>query len=341
MKKKILILVSIVSLTGNLFSQSNYKLSDKIHLDGDGGWDYLIADDSTNRLFVSHGTMVQVIDTKEGKVIGKIEGMKGIHGIAFANSLNKGYISSGKDTMITVFDLTTYAVLKKIKSTGVNPDAILFDPFSKKVFVWNGRTSNATVIDATTDAIAGTITLPGKPEFSVTDGKGKIFVNIEDKSQLCQIDPVKMKVEQTWPVAPGDEPSGLAFDKETHRLFSVCDNKTMVILNSDNGKVITTLPIGDGVDGASFDPIRKRAYSSNGEGNITVVQEENENSFKVLETVPTQEGARTITINKKTGNLYLSTAGFGATPEATKENPHPHAALVPGSFVVLEVSPVK
>src|SRR5207253_1096227 len=168
-----------------------------------------------------------------------------------------------RDTSVTIIDLTTYALITKVKVTGKNPDAILYDPFSHKVFVWNGRTSNCTVIDAKTNAIAATIDLPGKPEFSVTDGKGKIFVNIEDKSEICQINPTTFKVEQTWSVAPGEEPSGLAFDKVNHRLFAVCDNKLMVILNSETGKVITTLPIGEGVDGAAFDPIRKRAFSSN------------------------------------------------------------------------------
>ncbi|MGZ4033738.1 MAG: YncE family protein [Bacteroidia bacterium] len=341
--KKIKSAVACIILLGSstiLKSQSAYKISNKIKVEGEGGWDYLSSDDSTNRLFISHGMVVNVVNSSNGQLIGTIPDTKGVHGIALAKDLNKGFISNGKDTSVTIFDLTTLATITKIKVTGKNPDAILYDPFSHKVFTYNGRSSNSTVIDAKTNTVIGTIDLPGKPEFSVTDGKGKVYVNIEDKSEICMINPVTLKVEGTWPLGDGKEPSGLAIDIKNHRLFSVCDNKLMVILDAESGKIISSLPIGDNVDGAAFDPEKERAYSSNGDGTMTVVQGTNGNNYKVLENVTTQRAARTITINKKTHHLYLPAAEFDAAPAATNENPRPRPAVKPGSFVILDVEPV-
>ena len=333
----------IFSCSTILRSQTNssYKISTKIKVEGEGGWDYLSSDDPTNRLFISHGTVVNVVNTTNGQLIGTIPDTKGVHGIALAKDLNKGFISNGKDTSVTIFDLTTLAIITKIKVTGKNPDAILYDPFSQKVFVYNGRTSNATVIDAKTNTVAATIELPGKPEFSVTNEKGKVYVNIEDKSKICVINSTTLKVEETWSIGKGEEPSGLALDNKNHRLFSVCDNKLMVILDAETGKVITELPIGENVDGATFDPEKERAYSSNGDGTLTVVQGMNGKDYKVLENVTTQKGARTITINKATHHVYLPTAEFGEAPAPTNDNPKPRPSLKPGSFVILDIEPVK
>jgi len=319
---------------------SQYKISNKFSVEGDGSWDYLTMDDSTHHLFISHATMVQVLDVKTGKVIATIPDTKGVHGIALAKDLNKGFISNGKDTSVTVFDLQKFTTLKKIKVTGNNPDAILYDSFTHRIFTFNGRSKNATVIDAKTDQVLGTIALDGKPEFSVSDGAGKIYVNIEDKSKICMINPLTMKVEQSWSIDPGKEPSGLALDNKTHRLFSVTD-KLMVVVDALTGKVIITLPIGDRVDGVAFDPDKKCAYSSNGDGTMTVVQEVNENTFKILENVATQKGARTITVDKSTHKIYLPSAEFGETPATTPENKHPRAPIKPGTFVILEVEPLK
>lgn len=344
MKKLSFILVLVILVTtGTSFAQgshSAYKIADKIHLDGDGGWDYLVVDDSTSRLFVSHGTIVQVIDVNEKKVIGTIPDTKGVHGIALARDLKKGYISNGKDTSVTVFDLKTLKVITKVKVTGNNPDAILYDAFSHKVFTYNGRSSNATVIDANTDKVIGTIALPGKPEFSVTDGKGKIFVNIEDKSQVCLINPVTLKVEKIWSVLPGEEPSGLALDAKDHRLFVVCSNKFMIVLDAENGNVVAKLEIGDGVDGVVYDPELKRIYSSNGDGTLTVVQEENKDTFRVLENFPTQKGARTISLSHKTHRIYLPVAEYEEAPPATGDNPHPRPTAKPNTFTILVVEPL-
>ena len=219
-------------LTAQAQTPSNYKIVNKIHIDGEGGWDYLYSDDAASRLYVSHGNAVNVVDETNGQSVGTITGLMGVHGIAIAEDLGKGFISGGRDTSVTVFDIKTLKVLAHITVTGQNPDAILYDSFSKKVFTFNGRSSNSTVIDASTLKVIATIPLAGKPEFSVSDGKGKVFVNIEDKSMLCQINSETLKVENVWPLAPGEEPSGLAFDIENHRLFSVCGNKLMVMVDA-------------------------------------------------------------------------------------------------------------
>ena len=344
MKKSTLILSFLMMIGINAsFAQvtkSGYKIVNRIHLEGDGGWDYLTMDEATSRLYISHGTIVQVLDVNEKKVVGTIPDTKGVHGIALARDINKGFISNGKDTSVTVFDLKTLQVTAKVKVTGYNPDAILYDPFSHKVFTFNGRSSNSTVIDANSNKVIGTIILPGKPEFSVTDGNGKVYVNIEDKSQLCLINSMTLTVEKTWSVAPGEEPSGLAIDIKNHRLFSVCGNKLMIVLDAENGKIVQKLDIGDRVDGVSFDPILKRVYSSNGEGTMTIVQQVNKDSYKVVENFPTLKGAKTITLNSKTHRLYLSTAEFEATPAATTENPRPRPPVKPNTFTILEIEPM-
>ncbi len=341
--KKVFFTISFVLIIviPSLNAQSNYTIANKFHIPGNGGWDYLTVDESTGRIFVSHSTVVDVVNENDGKFLGMIPDTKGVHGIAIAPDLNKAFISNGADSSVTIIDLKLLSFIAKVKVTGKNPDAILYDPFSHKVFVYNGRTSNATVIDGATNKVVATIKLDGKPEFSVTDGKGKVYVNIEDKSEITCINSSSLKVEQTWSIAPGEEPSGLALDNDNHRLFAVCANKMMVVLDAMTGKVITTLPTGNGTDGAAFDPSLKRAYSSNGEGTMTVVQEINPNEFKVLENVPTLPGARTITIDKRTHHLFLSTAEFGPAPSATADNPRPRPTVKPDSFTLLDIAPVK
>jgi DNA-binding beta-propeller fold protein YncE len=344
MKKSAIVLSFLMLISISvLFSQadhSGYRIADRIHLDGDGGWDYLVVDDSAARLYVSHSTIVQVVDIKKNKVIATFPDTKGVHGIALAQDLNKGYISNGKDTSVTVFDLKKLKVISRIKVTGLNPDAILFDPFSSRVFTFNGRSSNSTVIDANLDEVIGTINLPGKPEFSVTDGQGKIYVNIEDKSEVCQINPLTLKIEKTWSVRPGKEPSGMAMDIADHQLFIVCSNETLIVLDVLSGKVISDLKIGNGVDGVAYDPVLKKIYSSNGDGTLTVINKENKSTFKVLENFPTQKGARTISLSLKTHRIYLPFAEYEAPPPATKENPHPRPIAKPGTFTVLVLEPL-
>lgn len=339
MKKNALYLAILLMGFATLQAQ-NYKIVNKMPVEGEGGWDYLISDPETARLFISHGTVVNVVDEKSGKLLGTIPDTKGVHGIALAKDFNKGFISNGRDSSVTVFDLTSLATITKVRVTGKNPDAILYDPFSHKVFAFNGRTSNATVIDAKDNKVVVTIALDGKPEFAATDEKGKVFVNIEDKSKITVINSTTLKVEQNWPIAPGEEASGLAIDNKNHRLFAVCD-KMMVIVNAETGKVVTTVKIGDGPDAAAFDPELNRAYSSNGEGTLTVVQEESADKFKVLENLKTQKGARTMALDTKNHHIYLAAAEYGDKPEATKDNPHPRPAIKTGSFVIVDVEPEK
>ncbi|MEI6277328.1 MAG: YncE family protein [Prolixibacteraceae bacterium] len=335
--KKLSIFVFGILLVGSAFAgnapKTAYKIVNKIHLQGDEKWDYLFSDDAAGLLYVSHGNMVQVVDEAKGEMVGKIEGLNGVHGIAIAPALNKGFISTKNDNSVTIFDTKTYKVIQKLEVTGKSPDAILFDKFSQKVFVFNGHSDNVTVLNAETNAIVATIALPGNPEFSATDGKGKIYANIENKSSIVVINATTFKVENVWPLAPGEEPTGLALDNENHRLFSVCANKLMVVVDAETGKVITTLPTGEKTDGAAFDPTLKCAYSSNGAGTITVVKEENKDTFAVLENIPTLKGAKTIAVNKKTHHIYVPTAEFDATPGVEKPK------MLPGTFVVLDIVP--
>jgi YVTN family beta-propeller protein len=329
-----LALLSTVFAISKQPSGAGYKIVNKIHLEGDEKWDYLYSDDVASRLYISHGNMVQVVDEAKGTLVGKITGLNGVHGIAIARGLNKGFISSGKDSSVAVFDTKTLLVITKITVTGKGPDAIMFDTFTNKVFVFNGKSNNATVIDAKTNKIVATMPLDGKPEFSVSDGKGKVYVNLEDKSCIAVINPVTCKVEHTWTIAPGEEPSGLALDNDMHRLFSVCANKLMVMTDAESGKIIATLPIGERSDGTAFDPDLKCAYSSNGDKTLTVVKEGSDGKFSISGKFPTQEGARTITINKMTHHVYLSAADFEPAQDGQKPK------IIPGSFVILDIVPL-
>lgn len=314
--------------------QSGYHLLTRIEVGGDTGWDYLIADAEGKRLYVSHGSHVVVIDTATDKVVGDITGTNGVHGIAFAEKLGRGFISNGRDNNVTIFDLKTLKTLGTVP-TGKNPDAIMYDPASKRVFVFNGGTANATVIDAADGKVAGTIDLGGKPEFGVADGKGTVFVNIEDKSEIVALDTNKLTVKSRWPIAPGEEASGLAIDIKTMRLFTVCSNKKMIVMDAATGKVVADLKTGDGTDAASFDPETKYAFASNGDGTMTIVHEDGKDKFSVIDTIKTEPRARTMTLDTKTHKVYLSAAKFGTAPAPTKEQPRPRAPIVPGSFVIL------
>jgi len=340
MMRKILYLVLIVFCVLNATSQ-NYKVSKKIAVAGDDGWDYLAVDDVNQHLFVSHGNVVNVIDIKSQETLATITDTKGVHGIAIANDLNKAFITDGKENAVTIVDLKTFELIEKVIIEGQKPDAVLYDKFSQKVFTYNAKSKDATVLDAISNKIVKTIPFGGKPEFSVTNTKGLIYVNIEDKNEIKTIDANTLEVIATWSISPGDEPSGLAIDLQTNRLFSVCGNNLMVVVDASNGKIIKTLPIGDGCDGVAFDADKKLAFSSNGIGTVTVVKENSESDFSVLQTVTTQKGARTITLNKTTHQLYLSTAEYGAKPEPNSENPKPRPGLIPNSFKILVVEDVK
>jgi DNA-binding beta-propeller fold protein YncE len=258
-----------------------------------------------------------------------------VHGIALAPELGRGFVSNGREGTVTIFDIETLKPITKVK-VGENPDAILYDPATKRVFTFNGKSQDSTAIDAAKGTVLGTIKLEGKPEFAASDGKGEVFVNLEDKSQLDAIDPNKLEVKSRWPLAPCKEPSGLAMDRKNRRLFVGCDNKMMAVVDADSGKVIATPPIGEGVDATAFDESTGLAFASCGEsGVLTVVREESPSKFSVAENVKTQEGARTLALDDKTHNVYVVTAKFGPPPAPTPDHPHPRHSILPDTFVVL------
>lgn len=318
---------------------TNYHVASKVKLGREGGWDYLIVDTVGHRLFISRGTHTLVVDAKTDSVIGDIGDTPGVHGIAFAYDLGRGYTSNGRDSSITAFDLKTLAPVARIHTSGVNPDAIVYDDFSHRVFAFNGRSGDATAIDAATNTVTGTIPLGGKPEFAVVDGKGTLWVNIEDKSEIAKVDTKTLAVKARFALAPCEEPSGLAMDRATRRLFTVCSNKMMAIVDADGGKVVTTVPTGDGTDAAGFDPATKLAFASNGEGTLTVVHEDTPNTAHMVQSVTTQRGARTMALDPQTHIVYEVTADFGPPPAPTADRPHPRPTMVPDSFTLLVIQP--
>ena len=331
----ILCLFTVASSQGTKAQkQLGYHLINKIAVGGEGGWDYLAADPDAHRLYVSHATKVVVIDTSTDKVVGEIPDTNGVHGIAFAEKLGKGFISNGRDDSVTVFDLKTLKTLANVK-VGKNPDCILFDPATDRVFAFDRGSSTATAIDVSDNKVLGKIDLGGHPEFAASDGKGMVFVNLDDKSQVVAIDSKKLEAKAHWPIAPGEDPSGMAIDRKTSRLFIVCGNKKMVVMDATTGKVVGDVATGDGTDAAGFDPDAKLAFSSNGEGTLTVVREDGKDKFSVVENVTTQRGARTMAVDTRTHKVYLATAEFGTPPAPTAERPRPRAPIVPNSFVIL------
>jgi YVTN family beta-propeller protein len=307
-------------------------------LGGAGGWDYLMLDSATHRLFISRATRVDVVDTQSGQVMATIPDTLGVHGIAFAPDLHRGFTSNGKADSITVFDLDTLKTIQEVKIPAHNPDAILYEPSGKHVFTFNGKSKDVTVLDASSLAVVATIPVPDKPEFAVDDHAGQIFVNIESEpGQMVAIDSRQLAVKAIWPLAGCDSPSGLAMDRAHHRLFSVCDDKVMAVTNAENGSSVARVPIGEGPDAAAFDEKRKLVLSSNGEGTLTLVREESPDHYRVVEAVKTQRGARTMALDPVNGKVYLVTADFASAPAATPEQPHPRPAPVPDTFTVLVV----
>jgi DNA-binding beta-propeller fold protein YncE len=316
-----------------------YHVVKTLKVGGNGGWDYLTADADAHRLYISRGTHVVVLDTESGKTVGDIPDTPGVHGIALAPEFGKGFISNGGEGTLTVFDMKTLAPIGGKIRVGQNPDAILYDPATRRVFTFNGRSHDASAIDAVSGRVLATIKLDGKPEFAASDAKGEVFVNIEDKSELTVIDANKLDVKATWPLSPCQEPSGLAIDRKNRRLFSGCDNKMMAVVDADSGKVLATPAIGEGVDATAFDEGTGLAFAScGGDGVLSVINEESPSKFSVAENVTTQKGARTMALDTKTHNVYTVTAQFGTRPAATADNPHPRPPILPDSFVVLVVA---
>jgi len=328
------IAISHVSAAPQSASGSGYHLIKKVKLGGTGGWDYLEVDPATHHIFISRGSHVIVVDPAQGKIVGDIPDTQGVHGIALADEFNKGFTTNGKTSDSTVFDLATLKVLGNAK-TDKDSDAVIYDSFSKRVFTFNGDANTASAIDAKSGKVVSTFALGGGPEFGASDGKGKIFVNLEDKSSLVRFDANTLKIENTWPLAPCESPSGLAIDAVHEILVVGCHNKLMAFVDGNSGKVLGTVPIGQGVDANRFDPVTGYAFASCGDGSLTIAHEDSPTQFSPVETIQTQRGARTMALDYATHTVYLVTAEFGQAPAATADNPHPRPAILPDTFTLL------
>jgi YVTN family beta-propeller protein len=315
-------------------AQQPYQVVDHWKIGGTGGWDYLLADPGAHLLYVTHGPRVEVLDTSTGKVVGAITGLKGAHGIALDSDGKFGYVSDGGGNSVVVFDRHDFHTVATVP-TGTNPDGILFEPVTKTVWAFNGRSNDATVIDTAQNKVVATIKLPGKPEFPAADGKGTVFVNIETANAITKLDANTLKLVTTWKLADCESPSGLAMDTQNRKLFAVCDGKKMAVVDADSGKQIATPAIGDGPDAAGFSPRFNLAFASAGDGFLTVV--DTAHGYKVLENLPTEKRARTMAYDPGTDRVYLVTAQFGAATAPTAENPRPRPAAVAGSFGVIVV----
>ena len=325
----------LLGAASTALAEGPYHVETKWKVGGEGGWDYLAVDPAAPRLYITHGTRVEVIDTGSGKSVGAITDLKGTHGVVF-DSGKYGYISDGKSNAVIVFNRGS---LEKVTSipVGTKPDGMVYEPVTKTVWAFNGGSNNVSVIDTATQKVVATIDLGGRPEFPVADGKGMVFDNLEDKNAIVRLDASAKKLTATWPLSQCDSPSGLAIDTAAGHLFAVCDGKKMAVVDAKTGKVLANPAIGDGPDAAGYDPAHKLAFSSNGDATLTVI-DASKSTFPVVQNVTTQRGARTMAFDPKTGRIYLATADLGARPAATAENPHPRPSIAPDTFSVIVLS---
>ena len=314
MLKRAFCLIAILTVSWSLFaapaSSGGYSVIQKIPITGTGSFDYLTVDEGARRLYVSHGTQVEVLDIDSLTVVGNVPKTPGVHGIAIAPELGRGFVSNGQASTVTIFDLKTLKPIADVP-TGQKPDAIIYDPATSRVFAFNGGSNSATAIDAATGKVAGTVNLGGGSEFAAADGNGFVYNNLEDESLVLKINARELKVEQRWPTAPCSSPSSMAMDRANRRLFLGCRSKVMAVVDADSGKVIATLPIGDHVDATAFDAETKLIFNSNGEGTITVIHQDSPDKYSVVETVKTAPRAKTMALDPKTHRLFLSTAENG------------------------------
>jgi YVTN family beta-propeller protein len=327
--------VILFSAATGAFAQT-YHVTDHWKVGGQGGWDYLLSDDSAHRLYITHNSRVEVIDTETGKLIGAVIGLKSTHGVALNPDGKTGYISDGAGNAIVVFDRGDFSVVATVPA-GTNPDGIAFEPKTNTVWAFNGRSNNVSVLDAMSRAVVATVALPGKPEFPQVDEQGSVFVNIEDKNEIVKLDAAKKEVTATWSLKQCESPSGMAIDRSGHRLFSVCDGDKMAIVDYRDGKQVGTAGIGSSPDAAGFDPKHNLAFSSNGGGTLTII-DAGKAGFPALQTVETARGARTMALDASTGRVYLVTAKFAAAPAPTPATPRPRPSVVPDSFEVVVVA---
>ncbi len=327
--------VAVLTIAATAAAQ-NYHVTDHWKVGGQGGWDYLLSDDAAHRLYIAHNSRVEVVDTTTGKPVGAVTGLKSTHGVALNSDGKTGYISDGAGNAIVVFNRADFSVQATV-AAGTNPDGISFEPTTKTVWAFNGRSNNISVMDTSSNTVVATIPVPGKPEFPQVDGKGSVFVNIEDKNEIVKLDATSRKTVATWPLPGCESPSGMAIDTGKHRLFSVCDGGKMVVVDYESGKLLGLASIGDSPDAAGFDPKNGLAFSSNGgDGTLTIV-DANKPGFPALQTVKTAKGARTMAFDASTGRAYVVTAQFGETPAPTAATPHPRRSVVPDSFEIIVV----
>lgn len=336
MKKHFLFSCGLFIAVNAVAASPGYHLTGKIQIGGQGFWDYLSIDSNTRRLYVSHDSYVAVVDLNTDQVVANIPDTPGVHGIALAPELGRGFISCGRANKVFIFDLSSLEILGEV-ATGANPDGILYDSASRRVFTSNARSGDMTVFDAATGAALGTIALGGKGESPHTDGNGKIYTNIEDSSEVVEIDIQKLSVTNRFPIAPGEEPTGLAIDPARHRIFSGCGNRIMTVLDIETGKVIGQVPIGERCDGVEYDEETGYIFCANGEGTLTIVQESSPGNFEVVDTVATRQGARTLTIDPDTHTVYLPVGQMGPPPGSGPAGPTTKPATDDDSFVVLAV----
>jgi DNA-binding beta-propeller fold protein YncE len=319
-------------------SAQSYHVTHTFTLGGDGGWDYISLDTAGHRLFIARQDRIMVVNPETGALLGEIPGLNRAHGVAFDYAHGRGFATSGADSAVTMFDLRTLAVRGKV-TAAVDDDAVLYDPVTKHVFTMNGDAGSSSVIDPVSGQRIGTIDLGGKPEYGVSAGDGKLYVNLEDKSEVVEVDAGAMRVVRRWPLAPCESPTGLAIDLTHHRLFSGCRNGVMAVSDAQAGRLVTTLPIGRGVDACRFDAGTALAFASNGDGTLSVIHEDAPDKFTVVATVPTKSGARTMELDQRTHRIYTVSAEFGPTPAPTPERPRPRPPILPNSFALLVLEP--
>ncbi len=327
--------VSVFTIATGAFA-ADFHVIRRMHVGGEGGWDYLKVDPDSHRIYLSRGNHVMVVDEQSGKLLGDIPNTNGVHGIALATDLGKGFTSNGADDSVTVFDLNTLKPTGTIKTTGGNPDSIIYDPATKRVFTFNGKSSNSTAIDAASGKVVGTVALGGKPEEAVLDGKGSVFVNLEDKSSMAVFDAKSLTLKNTWPLSPCEGPSAIAMDTAHRRVFAACD-KVMVVVNADTGKVIASPPIGGDPDGNGFDPGTGMLFASCREGLVSVIHQDSPDKYSVVTNITTQFGTRTMTLDPKTHHVFTVTADYRAAGASTAANPHPRPQPISGTFVIFEI----
>jgi YVTN family beta-propeller protein len=334
--KRILALILGTTLIAALpaVAQKSFKLTERVKLGGEGGWDYLTYDPDGSRVFITRGTHVIVVDAKTLKQTGDITGLNGVHGVTLAPELGRGFITSGGDNVLAVFDLKTLNVLDRVK-VGERPDAVLYDPSAKRVYTFNAKSQDSTVVDAASGKVIGTVPLGGKPETAVADGKGNVYVNIEDRSEIVRVNTAKLTVGEHYPMAGCEEPSALAFDAAHRRLFAGCGSKMVAVVDPDAGKMITTVDIGGGVDAGAFNPNTQQIFMSCGEGVLTVIHEDSPNKYSVVQNVSTERGARTMTLDQQSNTVYTVTAQF----DPTLPPPGQRRKIIPDTFELLVVKP--